>query len=197
MKPNRIFSGIILFVVASSAYAGLIPVSEVTASSTFYSYSTDNLVSGSGLSGNTHDGNWENKWLANETVTGTLVFNFGSIFDISSSSIWNYGGGCCGTTRSVKDLGIEASLDGITYSSIGSFILNQSTDPLILADTIFLDTTAQYIKFNLNSNYGANYTGLSEVQFNGVAASVSEPTSIALLTLGLAGIGFSRKKNAN
>ena len=85
MKPTRIFSGIILFVVASSAYAGLIPVSEVTASSTFSSYNTDNLVNGSGLSGNTHDGNWENKWLTNETVTGTLVFNFGSIFDISSS----------------------------------------------------------------------------------------------------------------
>lgn len=194
MSLNKILLGAILLVTFSAANAGVISVSDVTASSTFYTYDVNNLVNGSGLSGNIHDGNWPNKWMTNQTVTGNLTFDLGSVYNLSSTSIWNYGGGCCGAGRSVKDLDIMVSVDGISYNSIGSFILNQSPTNSIIADVISLNTTAQYIRFDLNSNYGDSYTGLSEVQFNGDVAAVPEPISFALLALGFIGIGFSRKK---
>ncbi|MFA3790519.1 PEP-CTERM sorting domain-containing protein [Aliiglaciecola sp. SL4] len=194
MKLKKILLGAVLVLASSISNAGLITASDVTASSTFFSYNVDNLINGSGLSGAEHSGNFVNKWMTDGTVTGVLTFDLGAIFDISSSSIWNYGGGCCGTGRSVKDLGIEGSLDGVTYFTIGDFVLNESAGTPIFSETIALNTTAQYLKFNLNSNYGDTFTGLSEVQFDGVISSVPEPTSIALFSLCLALIGFSRKK---
>lgn len=195
MKLAKMLSGMVLIAAASAAQAGVISVSDVTASSTFGTYNVNNLVNGAGLTGTQHDGNWENKWMTDSTVTGELIFNLGSIYDISSASIWNYGGGCCGVNRSVKDLSVGVSLDGVTYSSIGSFTLGLPAGTPFAADTISLGATAQYIKFDLNSNYGSQqYTGLSEVQFEGLMASVPEPASIALLTIGLAGLGLSRRK---
>ncbi|GAA0856680.1 discoidin domain-containing protein [Aliiglaciecola litoralis] len=182
------------YLIASSVNAGVISISNVTASSTWSTYNVDNLINGSGLIGSLHSGEYTGKWMTNNTVTGSLLFDFGSVFDLTSSSIWNYGNGCCGIDRSVKDLSAEYSIDGITFFAIGDFILNQPVGDPFASETIALNASAQYIRFNLNSNYGSAYTGLSEVQFNGTAAAVPEPTSFVLLALGIAGLGFSRKK---
>lgn len=90
MQVKKVFLTLALFLVASVTRAGIIPVSVVDASSTFGSYDVNNLVNGAGLSGNLHSGDWENKWLTNEAVTGTLTFDLGSIFDVSSSREFNF-----------------------------------------------------------------------------------------------------------
>jgi len=196
VKRNLFFAALFFATMALSSIssAAQIAVSNVTASSTFGTYSLSNLTNGSGLTGSLHSGDWTTKWLTNQNDPGTLVFDLGFAYDLTSSSIWNYGNGCCGAGRSVKDLGVEASLDGITYFNIGSFLLNQPVGDPFAAESISLITTAQFVRFNLNSNYGDSYTGLSEVQFFGEAASVSEASSIALLGLGLMGLGISRRK---
>ncbi|PCJ31403.1 MAG: PEP-CTERM sorting domain-containing protein [Moraxellaceae bacterium] len=180
--------------MASIAQAGLIQVSEVSASHTFGNYRANNLINESGLSGDLHDGGANSKWLSYR-VNGFVLFDLGAIFDISSSNIWNYGGGCCGNSRSVKDIIVEASLDGNTYFNVGSYVLNQPKDLPFGPDEILLDTTAQYIKFTLKSNYGdANYIGLSEVKFFSELLPISAPASIVLFGLGLIGLGLLRKK---
>lgn len=195
MKLASLCTAIVFLVANSIAQAVPIAVTNVTPSSTFYTYNPVNLTNGSGLTGNLHSGDWQNKWMTDETVTGSVIFDLGSVFDVGSSSVWNYGGGCCGAGRSVKDLSVEASVNGVTYFNVGDFVLDQvPTDP-IPSQSIALNVTAQFFRFNLNSNYGDTYTGLSEVQFfEGSVVRVPAPATLMLLGLGLAGVGYQRRK---
>jgi hypothetical protein len=175
-------------------FASQISVASVTASSTFFTYDVNNLINGSGLSGGLHNGDFHNKWLTNTTSTGQLTFDFGSVFNVTSTEIWNYGPGCCGNERSTKDLAIQSSLDGITWTSVGTYVLSQPVTDPFSGEAIALNTTARYFKFDLNSTYApSNYIGLSEVQFFS-AAAVPEPETYAMLLAGLGLVGFAARR---
>lgn len=200
MDVKKLMAGaacIAAMTATAAVHAAPITVSSVTASGTFSSYNVNNLINGSGLSGGLHSGLYTGKWLTNGTVTGSLVFDLGAVFDVTNSSIWNYGNGCCGAGRSVKNLAVEGSLDGVTYFDVGSFILTQPVGDPFAAESIALNETARYFRFNLQSNYGDSYTGLSEVQFNGSEAAVPEPATLALVALGLIGFAARRRTSSN
>lgn len=174
----------------ASAQAADIAVSSVTASSTFYTYDAINLVNGKGLSGDLHSGNWDAKWMLNGTTTGSLTFDLGSLFKVGGTTIWNYGPGCCGEGRSVQDLSISLSSDGVNFTDLGTFTLsNPSTDPFAGETLALGDTVARFVRFDILSNHGdTTYSGLSEVKFNGVSA-VPEASSLAYGLIGLATAG--------
>ena len=192
MKTNNVFSiialsGCILAGSVSSSFASEINVSTVSASSTFSTYDVNNLINNSGISGDYHDGNFPNKWLTNGTVTGSLIFDLGSNYFVGSTTVWNYGAGCCGVERSVRDLGISYSTNGGSYTNFGDIVLNQNMDNPFLGESISLGFNARYIQFSLNSNYGdSSYSGLSEVKFY---APVPEPEAYAMLLAGLGLMG--------
>ena len=186
--------------VSTPATATPLPVVTVTPSSTFGTYDVINLINGSGLSGNLHDGIWQHKWMTAGTSTGWLVFDLGPTlypepFYVESTTIWNYGPGCCGNERSTKDLEILTSWDGIHYSSVGNFVLSQPTTDPFGADTIHIGTLARYIRFDLNSNYGPDwYVGLSEVQFDGQIPMPDSGASVLLLGMGIVGLRALKKR---
>ncbi len=187
-------------VAASGAQASTLPIVGVTASSTFSTYDVNNLINGSGLSGGLHGGDFHTKWLTDGTVTGSLVFDLGAVDSIAGTTIWNYGPGCCGNERSVRDLNILTSTNGINYTAAGSYVLDQpSTDPFA-GQFLAFAADAQYVKFDLLSNYGdANYTGLSEVRFSGQLSPAPLPPGLpmfAVALLGLAGAGAMRSRRA-
>ena len=194
-------------------YAALISGVTVTSDmGTFNNglYSLENLTNGSGLSSlsetATHDDQFPNMWISNtDTTTGTITFNLGNLYSVDSAFVWNYNDECCGLERGVREMTVETSEDGISFHSLlESVTLSQGTGELILADALNLaDVTTRFIRFNILSNYGApDYTGLSEVQFEGELASVPTPVpepemGITLLGLGaMAFTGLLRKKFA-
>lgn len=177
---------------ATAPNAAQLGVSSVTASSTFFTYDSINLINGNGLSGNLHSGDFTTKWMTNNTPTGWLVFDLGGIYNVATSSVWNYGEGCCDVNRSTRDLNVEGSLDGISYFNIASFLLSKPVGDPFAGEILSLNATARYFRFNLNSNYGASYIGLGEVQFEGGA--VPEPGALALLALGLVGVAAARAR---
>lgn len=182
----------------TSVHAAEIAVASVSASSTFSTYDVNNLINGNGLVGANHTGAWEGKWLLDGSTTGTLTFDLGSLFKVSSTTIWNYGPGCCGENRSVKDLGISVSTDGVNYSSSGAFVLDQaSTDPFPGQNLALNDVNARYVRFSINSNYGdQTYSGLSEVKFYGTAVPEAQTYAYTLMGLGVVGLAMRRKAAA-
>lgn len=189
-------SAVALAAVAfTSAHAAEIAVTSATASSTFFTYNVNNLINGNGLVGTDHTGAWENKWLLDSVTTGTVTFDLGSLFKVGSSTVWNYGPGCCGEGRSTKDLGISVSTDGINFSSSGNFVLNQvTTDPFPGQSLALNDVNARFVRFSINSNYGDDtYSGLSEVKFYGTAVPEAETYAYVLFGLGVVGVALRRK----
>jgi hypothetical protein len=186
--------------VSTPATATPLAVVNVTPSSTWFTYDVNNLINGSGLSGNLHDGIWQHKWMTNQTSTGWLVFDLGPTlypepYLVESTTIWNYGPGCCGNERSTKDLRILTSWDGITYSPVGDFVLSQPTTDPFGPDIIPINRLARYIRFDLNSNYGPDsYIGLSEVQFNGQVPMPDPGSTLLLLGMGIAALQLGRKR---
>ena len=143
--------------------------------------------------------NPSNSWASTSgTTTGTINFNLGGQYNLAGFSVWNFNGN---NAIGTKDVNISTSLDNISYTAlngaptqfaIGAFAAPESPEQFAFAPTL-----AQYVRFNILSNYGNSFntTGLSEVQFDGTPAT-AVPTP-ALLP-GLIGLGVAalRKRKA-
>lgn len=200
--------------LALPAYAAIITPVSVTASSTQTHggyYFAENLINGSGLSDDgLHDRNFRNMWMTQLGVaTAELVFNLGSVYQLASTDIWqfNYADPYPANPytintvdRGVKDFRILTSLDGIDFTEVFNGTLARANGDPVAAQTIALNGSAQFVKFDILSNYaeGTIYdpyaSGLSEVRFN--AAAVPEPATWAMMIGGLGLVGASMRRRA-
>ena len=120
---------------------------------------------------------------------GSFYFDLGALFSVDSIATW--GQDCCSATMFSYDL-FSSDIFGATGSRnfIGNFSAGLS--PNAFAHS-FSSVSAQYFELDVTSNGGYSATRFNEIVFGGATSSVPEPSSIALLTLGLIGFGFSRK----
>ena len=183
---------------AVPATAAVIQPVAVVASDTFRTYNSINLINGSGLANDLHDTNWQNMWMStSDPVPHFLVFDLGKTFSLESTDIWQYAANFnrpfSETGRGVKDLSISLSLDGVTFTPATDVVMERQilTEETKLtpfaAQSFALSGEARYVRFDLESNFGQPWTGLSEVRFNGVA--VPAPAGLALMILGLGMLG--------
>lgn len=191
--------------------------SELTASNSGFDRAAIHVVDGSGLDAlgqhtNAPDGTmWDANTFSPSLTTGptdtdpSITFDLGSEYALTSFNVWNFNSfdtfnGIPFTARGIKNVDISTSNDGSTYTDLGTFLFSQAPGTSdYLGELISLNVTTQFVRFNNLTNYANDLTfgvGLSEVQFFGsnTSTNVPEPATIALFSLGFAGMAFGKRR---
>ena len=193
--------------VAGQAHADPIVVSSVAEAGSNIYGPASKLIGGSGFvagDAGAYSTDFNTMWLSNPG--STLTFNLGAIYNLSDMTVWNYNEneGTNEMLRGVKTMTIETSSDGVSFTALSSPTTlnvapgNSTTD---FSQLVQLPVTAQFIEFtNLASFNGpGTLTGLSQVEFDGTAASivaqVPEPISLSLLSAGLVSTLLIRRRS--
>lgn len=148
----------------------MIPVLDVYSDSTnSRSYEEYNLIDGSGLSDDYHDNQYENMWMGKQYELPTLTFDLGSVYTVFELKIWqyNYDHFSYLLDRGVKDFNVYGSIDNIYGTLLFSGTLTKSPGGRILSESFPVSEDVRYLQIQIASNYGEDYTGLSEVQIFG------------------------------
>jgi len=164
--------------------ANAVPNSSITATasgSIDTSHLIINTVNGSGLTGLAHSTDHQAMWLdpgAGGTGNHPLglackawaMYAFNQSYQLSAMRVWN-----CNqsgyTTRGLRNVRVDYSTDGITYTTLGSYewpMASGSSGYLPSTNISFQDLMVKYVVITAaetNGNWGDNYYGLSEVQF--------------------------------
>lgn len=168
LRPIACVISLLFLVTPAAVLAQNITPVSATASSTntFFgiNFDVNNLINNSGLSGGYHDTDASHMWLSGDDHNPWLVFDLGSVCNLTSASIWQYSEE---VDRGIANLTIEISTDGNTYSTATKTTLAEATVTSLPAQTVPFTGTARYVRFSGLSNYGSDYCGLAEVKFTG------------------------------
>lgn len=157
-----------------------------------------NLGGGIGelIDGDTTPGaNWFGFRPLSLTSDDTIRFDLGGVFDLTSMTVWNNGGGIDGDGEGVNGFTLEF-LDA-SLSSLGTY-----SDSLLDIQTgetkAFSASTVSFVDFTIDTAhmgvFSSAYAIMTEVRFDGVASSVPEPQVAALLGAGLLVSGFATRR---
>lgn len=119
-------------------------------------------------------------WSGTE-VAPTLAFTLPGTFEINSLHYWNYnepgdsghgGGSRDGPSRGMQNVTVSVSTQSLTgpYTVVGTYQFQEASGtPSYTGVTLPLGTTvtARYVRFQVNSDWGGDFSGLSEVRFLG------------------------------
>lgn len=162
--------------------------------------------------GHTSDPN-DSMWLTRVPGVGGsdtnpfIIVDLGAEYLVDSFHLWNYNELGGNTNRGVRAVDVlsstgERTMGGDGAPTADTFTLRQSFEFAQapgtngytgVAYTFTSAFVARYIKLDINSSWGADGYGLSEIQFNG--GPVPEPASLALVAAG-AGLILGRRRTA-
>jgi len=159
-----------LCVLAGTASAQFIPgVTTTSGMGTFSTYNILNLTNGVGLSSMslsaTHSATWQDMWITNAITTGWVQFDLGSVQPLNAIAVWNYNSSIS-TQRGVRLMDVSTSVNGVNWTPLSQELVPQANAQPVLPHLIGGGgVPCQFVRFDVLSNWGNNYTGLSEVQF--------------------------------
>lgn len=135
-----------------------------------------------------------------------VIIDFGAEYSVGSFQIWNYneiGGNTGRGVREVEILSTTTSGTGDDAPSPGDFVSRGTmefaqapgTDGYIGEVLGWNETfTARYVKLDINTNWGGDGFGLSEIQFN--TSPIPEPAAFGLLGVGTLALLRRRQRAA-
>lgn len=148
--------------------------------------------------GTNNNSNWPSNgtmhlmsWTNSGTSSGFNLTSNAGLFDVQS---FDFVGGYVTEFRPVSSLTVNGWLDG---ALVNSFSFDAGTDFLNYTSYTTLNTIFTGIDSLEVEAFGASNRAQYDNFVVNAATSVPEPAGIALLALGLAGIGFSRKRKAS
>lgn len=121
-------------------------------------------------------------WPGGNPLTWTVKLTLGSAYTLAGFHLWNEAED--EALRSAKNYTVSFSTDDSLYTpttaSPTPFLEGAGGGAYQGADYSFASPiTASYVRFDITSNYGAQYVGFSEIRF-----ITPEPSSVLLLSLG-------------
>ncbi|MEN6335280.1 MAG: LamG-like jellyroll fold domain-containing protein, partial [Phycisphaerales bacterium] len=143
----------------------------------------EKTVDGSGLNNlDQHDTDSTHSWLSGKGDSAWIQFTFDGVYKLDKALVWN----CNQALESLlgvsaKDVKVEYSADGETWTLLGDFVFPQApgTEDYV-ADTVleFAGVAAKAVKFTITSNWGdlLDQYGLSEVRFYNIPVTAREPS---------------------
>jgi len=171
------------------------------------------LAGGPALSGQHANASTSNAWLSTAT-SGNITIDLNGDYDLSGFTFWNTNWDH-GTPNSkgkygIKDVTFLYSFDGSDFMAIPgtpTTLSKQNSTTDITPDIFtFATITADRIKIMITGNHGADGVGMAEIQLDGSrlepspdvtgSASAPEPATLAMLCLGLTGLGVARLRTA-
>jgi len=175
------------FTVESVAYK--IPAENITPTASSYEQGNepDNTTNGSGLDvdePDLHSSVMETMWLSEASDPGSawIQYDFDKLYKLHQMLIWNFNGPSILTGYGLKDVTVEYSENGETWTALpeaNEFAQAPGTDGYENNTTIDCSgVAAKSIRITANSNWGGSiYTqyGLSEVRFLYIPVNAREP----------------------
>lgn len=124
-----------------------------------------------------------------DNLPGAFEFDLGGLFDIYDVALWNSFQGF-----GINSFDIFTATDVLftTAINVGSFTAVDTFAPMPVQVFSLTPSVGQFVRLNIYSNNGAGAVNLSEIAFD--VHAVPEPGTLALLGIGLAGIGLARRR---
>jgi hypothetical protein len=203
-------AGLLALALATHARAAFI--TGVTASTNMGTLLGDiaHIVDGYGLSSlsltATHTfGTFSNSWTSSQNVvTGQVTFDLHGAYTLGGMSVWNANTAGL-VTLGVNGVTVSTSTDGVTFTPLaggpttfaqGQASFSEPAEQFTFAPSV----VANFVRFNITSNYGNSSTGLNEVAFNGTAVTTGVPAPptllLGLVAVGVAGVARLRRRGA-